>query len=178
MSDEGLSKLEALLTPVSVRPGTLIIEEGVVSRHLYFIRTGCLRNFALDDGREQTRWFATDGDLVASMHSFVSGEPAIASVEALTEVEMYQASISDVKALTEESHEWALWACRYLCDGLYVLERRYTFLGHGDALTRYANLQRMRTFEILNQIPLQYIASYLGITPQTLSRVRRKLSKS
>ncbi len=177
MSDEGLSLLEPLLTPVSIRPGTMIIEEGAVSRHLYFIKSGCLRNFALDDGREQTRWFAVDGDLVASMHSFVTGEPAIASVEALTDVEMYQARINDIKALTEKSHEWALWACRYLCDGLYVLERRYTFLGHGDALTRYANLQRMRTFAILNRIPLQYIASYLGITPQTLSRVRRKLSK-
>ncbi len=177
MSDEGLSLLEPLLESESVPAGTMIIKEGVTSRYLYFIRSGCLRNFALEeDGRENTRWFATDGDLVASMYSFVMGEPAIASVEALTDVEMYKAKIRDVKRLVEENHEWALWGFRYLSDGLYVLERRYTFLGHGDAMTRYRNLQRMRTFEILNKIPLQYIASYLGITPQTLSRVRRRLA--
>ncbi|MDE7159259.1 MAG: Crp/Fnr family transcriptional regulator [Muribaculaceae bacterium] len=178
MSDEGLSLLEPLLTEESVPAGSMIIKEGATSKYLYFIRSGCLRNFALEeDGHETTRWFATDGDLVASMYSFAAGEPAIASVEALTDVVLYKARIQDIKRLIEESHEWALWGCRYLCDGLYVLERRYTFLGHGDAMTRYLNLQRMRTFEILNKIPLQYIASYLGITPQTLSRVRRRLAE-
>lgn len=110
------------------------------------------------------------------MCSFAVGEAAIASVDALTDVEMYVMSIEEAKALMERSHEWAFWAAHYLIDGLYVLERRYTFLGQGDAMTRYSNLQRMRSYEILNNIPLQYIASYLGITPQTLSRVRRKLA--
>lgn len=177
MSDEGLSLLEDLLIPESVPAGTMIIKEGVTSRYLYFINSGCLRNFALEeDGHEQTRWFATDGDLVASMYSFAAGEPAIASVEALTDVELHKVRIHDIKQLIVDNHEWAVWACRYLADGLYVLERRYTFLGHGDAMTRYLNLQKMRTFEILNKIPLQYIASYLGITPQTLSRIRRRLA--
>jgi hypothetical protein len=77
--------------------------------------------------------------------------------------------------LIKSSHEWAEWVSYLLIDGLYVFERRYTFLGRGDALTRYTNFMKMRPKWMVNCIPLKYIASYLGITPQTLSNIRRKI---
>lgn len=176
VSDEGIEALKSILRPMTVKAGTLLIEEGKIARELYLIQSGYLRNFALDDGKEHTRWFATEGDVVASMFSYAHGLPAMASVEALTPVNMYVARHSDIKQLISESAEWAHWVAVYLIEGLYILERRYTYLGQGDAMAKYRSLQRMRSFDMLNKIPLQYVASYLGVTPQTLSRVRRKLA--
>lgn len=177
MSDEGLKQLDLLLEPRKVAAGTHLVQQGEISHETFFIQEGVCRNYNLIDGKEKTRWFALDGDIVASMFSFAHNEPAVASIEALTAMDLLVADTQDIRKLIRSSHEWSLWTSEYLIDGLYVLERRYTFLGHGDAYTRYENLQRMRSFELLNQIPLQYLASYLNITPQTLSRVRRQLGR-
>ena len=89
-----------------------------------------------------------------------------------TAMDLLVADRDDIHRLINGNPEWALWTARYLIDGLYQIERRFVFLGQGDAYTKYQNLQQYRTFEVLNQIPLQQIASYLNITPQTLSRIR------
>lgn len=177
MSDEGISLLRPLLHEQRIYANTLMIRQGHLSREVFFVKSGVARNFTLCDGKEHTRWFAMDGDLLASMFSLSRGLPAVASVEALTDMEVYTADIDKVKELIVKSPEWALWTSQYLIDGLYIIERRYTFLGQGDAYARYINLQKMRSAKMLNFIPLQDIASYLGITPQTLSRVRRRIAE-
>ena len=156
VSDEALEMFLPKLTPRSVRAKELI---------------------TLNDGEEHTRWFALDGDIVASMFSFANGQPAIASVQALTDAEVYVMSIADAKELMDSSPEWSRWANRFFADGLYMLERRYLYIGVGDAMTRYKNLQSMRSFEMLQKVPLQYIASYLNMRPQTLSNIRKQLFK-
>ena len=164
MSDEGISLLRPLLREQRIRAHTLMIRQGHLCREVFFVKSGVARNFTLCDGKEHTRWFAMDGDLLTS-------------VEALTDMEVYTADIDKIKELIVKSPEWALWTSQYLMDGLYIIERRYTFLGQGDAYARYTNLQKMRSAKMLNFIPLQDIASYLGITPQTLSRVRRRIAE-
>lgn len=177
MSDEGVSLLRPLLHEQRIKANTLMIRQGHLCREVFFVKSGVARNYTLCDGKEYTRWFAMDGDLLTSMFSFSRGLPAVASVEALTDMEVYTADIDKVKELIVNSPEWALWTSQYLIDGLYIIERRYTFLGQGDAYARYTNLQKMRSAKMLNFIPLQDIASYLGITPQTLSRVRRRIAE-
>lgn len=177
VSDEALEMFLPKLTPRSVRAKELIIEQGKTSRSIYFICSGVFRNFTLNDGEEHTRWFALDGDIVASMFSFANGQPAIASVQALTDAEVCVMSIADAKELMDSSPEWSRWANRFFADGLYMLERRYLYIGVGDAMTRYKNLQSMRSFEMLQKVPLQYIASYLNMRPQTLSNIRKQLFK-
>lgn len=166
VSDEALEMFLPKLTPRSVRAKELIIEQGKTSRSIYFICSGVFRNFTLNDG-----------DIVASMFSFANGQPAIASVQALTDAEVYVMSIADAKELMDSSPEWSRWANRFFADGLYMLERRYLYIGVGDAMTRYKNLQSMRSFEMLQKVPLQYIASYLNMRPQTLSNIRKQLFK-
>lgn len=178
VSPEALSELKALLSPCSVKAKELIIEQGKVSRSVFFIRSGVFRNFSLHDGEEDTRWFALEGDLVASMFSFVNSLPAIASVQALTDADLYEMKISDAKELMERSFEWSRWTNAFLTDGLYALERRYLYIGTGDAMTRYRNMQSMRSFEMLQRVQLQYIASYLNMRPQTLSNIRKQLLQS
>lgn len=176
MSDAGIALLEKQVESVHFRKGEILIREGKVCDKIFLIRSGVLRNFANDeDGGEDTRWFAYAGDPIASMFSLSEKLPAIASVEALTDCDAYVVESEFLFTIIKSSHEWAEWISYLLIDGLYVLERRYTFLGRGDALTRYTNFMKMRPSWMVNCIPLKYIASYLGITPQTLSHIRRKI---
>lgn len=176
VSPAALSQLQSIVTERHVVAKEEIISQHRRSREVFFIRNGVFRNFALMDGYEDTRWFALDGDIFAAMHTFVADEPAIASVEALTDGDLYVAKVEDVKRLAAESHEWASWLNEYLLGGFLVYEKRYTYLGRGDAMARYRTLMKVRSFEMLEKVPLQYIASYLNMTPQTLSKIRRRIA--
>lgn len=176
MSDEAIAMLASQVTERHAKKGEVIVKEGEVCNEIFLIRNGVFRNFADDgDGGQDTRWFAYSGDPVASMFSLAQNLPAIASIEALTSAEMYVMNKEVLYTLIHQSQEWAEWVSYFFIDGLYVLERRYTFLGRGDALSRYNNFLRMRPKWMVNLIPLKYIASYLNITPQTLSNLRRRV---
>lgn len=175
MSDAGVDLIRPLLKEEIYQKRDMLITQGEMCREIFFVKKGVARNFSICDGKEYTRWFAMDGDLVTSMFGFAKDLPAISSVECESQMEVYTADINDIRRLIVESPEWALWTSQYLIDGLYILERRHTFLGQGDAYTRYVNLLKMRSFKMLNCISLKHIASYLGITQQTLSRVLRQL---
>lgn len=177
MSDEAIDLLRPMLREKRFRAKEFLITQGAPCHEVYAIRSGVARNFSLYDGKEYTRWFALDGDLFTSGFAFAHNQPAMASVEAMTEMDVLTADIKDVKTLIEKSHEWARWAFRYLLEGVYVLERRHVFLKHGDAYTRYVKLISVRSFDMLNSIPLKHIASYLNITQQTLCRIRRKIAR-
>lgn len=91
---------------------------------------------------------------------------------------VYEISFEDMKAMLGEHIELRDWEVKVLIEQLYVLEKRYVILGTGDARSRYEALLNGRPQEILNAIPLKYIAQYLNITQETLSRVRKAYGKS
>lgn len=145
---------------------------------MFFICSGVVRNYSLVDGEELTRWFALDGDLVASMYSFCLGLPSVGSVVAVTDLELLVVSQADFKKLVAQSLEWCRWVMEYVVFGLYVLERSSILLNYGNAMNRYLNFQKIRSYEMVKHLPLKDIASYLNMRPQTLSKVRKKIVKS
>lgn len=178
LSDEALEEMGAICRPLHFKKGEVIIEQGKVSKEVFFICNGVARYYSLVDGDELTRWFALEGDVVASMFSFSKGLPSIGSLVAVTDLELLAAPISEVKKLLVRSHEWCRWTMEYVLDGLYVLERRHTILGQGNVMSRYLNFQKLRSYEMVKHLPLKDIASYLNMRPQTLSKVRRQIAKS
>lgn len=177
MSDAAIEELSQYLVPFSVEKGGQIVTQGVVDRDVYILLDGTLRCYTLVDGIEYTRWFATPGDVMTSMFSFCHNLPASSTIAALTNANGYSLRIEDARRLLDENEEWARWIAHYMLEGFFILERRQTLLGYGDAQSRYLNFLRARSAATFNNIPLQYIASYLGMTPQTLSRIRRKIAK-
>lgn len=161
----------------TINKKSIIIKQGEVCKEMFFVRQGVFRNFVVKDGDDITRWFAEDGDIFTSMLSYVEGEPSIASVEALCDSEVYVASLTDVKRVLENSPEWSKWVNFFIMQGLSIMERRFDFLGCGDAYTRFCNFHKWRRQEVIRNIPLQHIASYLNVSPQTISRFRRKIAK-
>lgn len=179
VSQEAYEAAMTYISPFSCRKGEMVMHQGEVCRNVFIIEEGVFRNFAInDEGYDHTRWFAEDGDLFTSMLSFSSDEKSIASVEALCDSRGWKISIADARKLLNEYKDWAVWANHLFVDGLAVMEKRYSFLGTGNAYVRFCNLYKWRRSDVLQHIPLQHIASYLGVTPQSISRFRRKYARS
>lgn len=177
VADEDVRRLVACARLVHLKKGQFVITQGKKNENLYFIRNGMLRSFCEYDGKEDTRWFAIEGDVIASLHSLYKGLPAMSSIEALVPTDVYCVSRLDIEALIADSGDLVYWAYNLAMEQLFALEMRYTFVGVGDAYSRYKSFIKMRPSGMVQQIPLKHIASYLKITPQTLSKIRLKYAR-
>ena len=177
-----LSKeIEIFLTthaiPCSFRRGKLILKAGDICGQVYFIKKGAVRGFIKEDKKDITTWITAENELVTSISSLESDDPSIENMQAVETCEMFSLSFADLQNLYAQSPEFNI-VIRKLLQQYYRDAERRAFIArltnaenkYKYFLTRYSHLA--------NRIPLKYIASFLGITLETLSRVRKKLSKS
>lgn len=177
LSQEGINLLKPYLKTKILKKNEFLIRENVRNRNLYIIKEGLVRSYHCDEDRENTLWFATSGDVFCSMRSYFYNAPAVSNIEALMQTELFYIEHDDMEKLFAQSLELANWGRILAFEEIDALEWKHDQLGSGDAYTRYKNFLKMRPKEIITQIPQKHIASYLGITPFTLSRVRLKLLK-
>ena len=133
------------------------------------------RSFYQDENYEDTNMFAKGGDIIASITSYFENLPARFSIEALTNMEVLLVSFDDLKRAMANNSELSSWVRDLLFGQLSCLERRYAYRSARDnSYERYVLLlQRWEHTDIRN-VPLKYIAQYLQITPQMLSKIRRR----
>lgn len=171
VSDLTIKELESYLTPCSFPKRYQLIKEGIYCKYAYFIEKGILRAYWVVDGEEYTTSFGAEGCIVFSMDELYYNKKSEEYVETLEEVEAYRINISDLKNLMETNLELCNW-------GRIIHQNEYRRLhrSHKERLTLPA---RQRYEEFKKQFPyvcqrtnLGYIASYLGITLSTLSRLR------
>jgi CRP-like cAMP-binding protein len=177
MSDATANAIASCAVVKSLKKRELLIKEGTVNSDFFFVRKGMLRAFHVHDGKEDTIWFAFPGNACCEMHCMHKMMPAIFGVEALTDTEVYCISRDSLLKLCQQSHEMSEWMRKLSFFQLYLLERRYSFIGSGDSYHRFKAFMRMIPMEMIQQIPLKIISSYLGITPQTLSNMRQRYGK-
>lgn len=148
-----------------------LLQPGQVSDRLYFIEKGVVRGYYLKEGREVTAWFMREGDIVVSIVSFYTRQPASEYVELLEDAVVLSIGFDQLQQLYRDFPEFNVVG-RLLTEKYYVLsERRSQNLRMQTAPERYAQL--LAEFpDILGRVPLKYIASHLGISPETLSRLR------
>ena len=147
--------------------------EGKTCRHLHFLQQGSLRGFYNLDGKEITHWFAFEGDFVTSFHSYITQQAAVENIQALEDSSLYRISKTSLNALMKEYHEIETLV-RIVYEKYYIrLEERFVNAHFKTAAERYGDLLQQSP-HILEKAPLGYIASYLGISPETLSRVRSR----
>lgn len=177
LSDEAIEMISPEIEFRVVAKGEILQRAHEVCQNVYMVKSGILRNFMVDHDQEITRWFAVEGDVFTSMMSFWDGSPTLSSVEAVTKCEVWQVSLKTARALMDNSEEWRGWLLKMLVEGIAVTERRdYRFIST-DAYTRFTNLADYRTPEFMNKVPLSVLASYLRITPRTLTRCRNRYIK-
>ncbi|NJO02166.1 MAG: Crp/Fnr family transcriptional regulator [Bacteroidia bacterium] len=138
-----------------------------------FIQSGILREFLYADGREVTKWIATPVYFVVDLASFLFDQPARWSIQALTDCEMYLMSKSDYTRLGQVIPQWPGLEKFFIARCFTVLEERIVTHLSLTAEERYDWIFNAQP-ELFNQVPLQYLASMLGMTPETLSRIRKK----
>lgn len=165
--------LSDILETVDIPKDSLLLGAGQISSHLYFVVEGILRSFYACDDKEVTRWFCFAEHFATSYFSFVYRLPSEDTIMALTDTKLLVISYENLQYL---SHQDSVW----IDLNRHLLEYYYT-----NSLERIASFQTQSTLERYNyllqehptieeDVPLGYIASYLGMTQETLSRIRRK----
>ena len=152
-----------------------LLEPGHTAQRLYFVEQGLVRGFYLKDGREITSWFMQEGHFVISILSFFSRQPSYEYVQPLTDCVLWSLSHEHLQQLYRQFPEFNFIG-RVLTEQYYVLsEQRALHLRMLPAAERYQLL--LRDFPgIVQRVPLKLLASHLGLTPETLSRLRARRS--
>ena len=171
---------EELLRSISFREiasGTILLSEGEVAMKLFFVVRGCLRiYFITEDGKDITAQFFIEDQIVASFESATTGTPSRAYIEAIEDSIVGSISLKVLKKILSTSTEMEEGFSRFLMKRLvYYMERCSSYILDNPE-KRYLNLLE-NSPELVARLPKQYIASYLGITPVSLSRIRSRLKK-
>lgn len=174
VSDETVEALESVALKKHVRKRGFLVQQGRRTDFIYFISEGLFRGLHEIDGSEDTLFFGVPGDPFTAAHSLAHGEPAQISLQAIDDSDVYAVRFDLFRNLLEESGDLLRWWNAVLLEQIYALERRYVAIGTSNAEQRYETLLRIRS-GIINRIPLKYVAQYLNVTPETLSRIRRRL---
>lgn len=151
------------------------ISAGETCKSVAFINSGIFRSFYISDkGEEMTYCINFPGIFTTAYSSYISGMPTVEYIEAVSAAEVLVISKIDIEKLATESYNW-LCFLKVVAEQQYLeLEQRIFQLQKDSAKQRYLNMLE-RHPEYIRHIPLQYLASYLGITQRHLSRLRNEL---
>ena len=175
LSEAAQKALQQKLSKKTVIPASeLLLNQGAVCRHIYFLESGLVRGFYHLKGKEVTSWFAFANEVVTSMYSFVRQCPSLENVAVLEETTLYSLSYNNLQWLYQHYPEFNFIG-RLIAEKYYTeLEERTLSLQHQTATERYQHLLTHQP-NLLQRVSLGQIASYLGISQETLSRVRAKV---
>jgi CRP-like cAMP-binding protein len=163
-----LGKTEILEFPARYK----LIKTGSVAKKIFFVEKGVIRSYYLKDGNEIATWFTFENEFITSFYSFISNEPCHETIELLEDSILHALSFEDLNALTIEYPE-INHLYRKVLELNFIKQERKLNERFDSAKEKYENLLSNYP-EILKRVPLGHIASYLGITQSTLSRIRRK----
>lgn len=151
-----------------------LLTEGKICRYLYFLEKGALRGYYNTGEKEITHWFAFENDFVTSFHSFTTQQPAVENIQLLEGCILWAISKEQLQQLFNQYHEIERLV-RVAYEKYYIrLEERFINAQFKTATQRYADLLQ-QSAHIVERVPLGHIASYLGISQETLSRIRKQL---
>ncbi|HLO42833.1 MAG TPA: Crp/Fnr family transcriptional regulator [Leadbetterella sp.] len=170
LSEESKSALENICTSFSVKKGENIQNFGQTCKTIYFIKSGLARIYYYKDGTDITESFAFEGDIIARVESLFTGNPPQKAIQVLEETEVIAINAVLLFSLYD-THPQLERLFRLIFEAGYVeTVKRIESIQFHTAEERYAAL--LRKPNLLQRIPLKHIASYLGITQVSLSRIR------
>lgn len=151
-----------------------ILREGETCRYLYFINTGCIRYFYNAEGEEKTGQFFFENGWYSDLESFLTQEPSVQNIQALEPTQLLLIPRNNLYRLYEQVPVFERFG-RLLIEqsfiGLGTKNKQLTSLSPED---RYLKLIEERP-KVIRRVSLKYIASYLGVQPESLSRIRKRL---
>jgi CRP-like cAMP-binding protein len=162
-----MMKVEEITYP----KGHILLKADCIEKNLYFIKRGIVRAYSATANGQVTFWFGVEGSPVLSMNNYISGKKSYENIELLENCDLYKINISELIALYEKDLHLANWGRKLAEQELVHTEERLISMQFKTAQERYADLIKDHP-ELLLRVQLGYIASYLGMSQVSLSRIR------
>lgn len=177
MSDKEFEDSKSHFSVVHLKKGDFFLKNGKVCKQIGFVNRGTLRTFYLNEKAvEITACFRTENSLISSYKSFLLQEPSILSVEALEDSELIVIEYAPLQKLYSSSMAW-LNVGRLTAELAYIdMEQYASVLNNESAKEKYLRLLDEQP-EIMQKANIEHLATYLGVTRRTLSRIRQDISK-
>ena len=176
LSKEEEEVIKQYLTPKKLRKKQYLLQEGDVCKHIAFVEKGALKAYVVDDaGAESIIQFALEGWVISDLYSFLTGEPATYNIDALENAELVLISKSAHEELLKKIPKYETYIRLQITGAYIALQKRLTSIISLPLEERYKNF--LATYpNIAQRVPQHMIASYMGLTPETLSRVRSRMA--
>ena len=176
ISDNDKDAIKNFFVPKKLRKRQYLLQEGDVCKYLTFIAKGLLRTYNVDDkGDEHMSVFGWEGWWLSDFNSFLSGEPAVFNIDAIEDSELLMISRADYEALTITVPIMDRYFRILYQNSIVTKERRLMSSITHTAEEKYVQLAESNP-KMIERVPQNLIASYLGIAPETLSRVKKNLA--
>lgn len=176
IDNEALESIISAFEVQTIRKGDFFLKSGRICRKMAFIESGYLRMYDIVDGKEITFWIGSNGKFITSLSSFIFTSENFWNIQAVTDCDIFVISRKKHFELCKQLPKWLEFDNLLLAHSFALLEKSMFSQLHTTAQQRFENLLKEEP-TLFNNVPLQYIASMLGITPESLSRLRKKLVK-
>jgi CRP-like cAMP-binding protein len=164
--------------PKKLRRKQYLLQAGDAGEYMAFVNKGCLRSYTVDEkGEEHIVQFAIEGWWIGDMNSFLTTEPAIYNIDALEDTEMLLIDYDSQEKIFKEVPIFERYMRLLLQNNYVAMHRRLVSTISLTAEEKYLGMLK-RYPDIMQRVPQHMIASYLGLKPETLSRIRKKLLTS
>jgi CRP-like cAMP-binding protein len=173
LSDADWASVEKYLVRMEIKKETILLQEGKICRYLYFLESGLLRFFIVKNGNDVTKYFTEIPYCFTSIKSFEAQIPATESIETLEDTVLWAMAFDSVQAL-QNIPAWNTFTRKLIQEVQTFTDEILEEIQTETAENRY---KKMLTDNdpLLQRVPLKHLASYLGIAPQSLSRIRKNV---
>ncbi|MCW9705669.1 Crp/Fnr family transcriptional regulator [Fodinibius salsisoli] len=176
LTDLEIEELSTYSHPRTLEKNEFLIREDSICQEVAFIKKGIMRSFYTDENGEEITYCITfSKNFMTAYSSLITGNPTPENIQAITQTELRIIRNGDIQKLTDKSANW-LKLQKFFAEQEYLeLEKRIFAFQKENARQRYIDLMQEHP-KYIQQIPLQYLASYLGISQRHLSRIRKDLA--
>jgi CRP-like cAMP-binding protein len=171
-------QIKTYLTFKKLRKKQYLLQEGDVCKTIAFVEKGALRAYSVDDNsNEHIIQFGLEGWLISDLYSFLTGEPATYNIDAIEDSELVIISKSAHEELLETMPKYETFTRLNMTGAYLAMQRRLTSIISASVEERYQDFIALYP-HIAQRVPQHMIASYMGLTPETLSRIRKRISSN
>ena len=171
MTHDELDVLESILVPMKYAKGEMILKEGDICDSIYYVDRGLIRQFYFKNGKEVTEHLGDDHSIFMCIESLFKEEPTMLQVEALEQTIVYAIPKNKLEVVALHYVNIQMMYRKILEESLIISQRHADLMRFETAQDRYKKLCKQSP-QVVLRAPLVYIANYLQMTPETLSRVR------
>lgn len=173
LSPKEAAQIEVLWKAQSIKKGDFFLAENQVCKHVGFIKKGVMRYYINDDGEDKTYEFAQENNFICNNESFIPQSPSTKIIQALEDCEILQVSYSDLQSIYQTITQGERLG-RLIIEQVFIQTLQNLSSFYTDTPEKRYEDFAQKYPDLLQRIPQYYIASYVGVKPQSLSRIRKK----